>query len=212
MTHHKKLFNQVFHEFGIEAGEPQAYFLAQIDHESAGLRRLTENLNYSVAGLLSTFSRERISEAEARQFGRIKGVQLAYRSMIANRVYGGAWGKRNLGNTHAEDGWNYRGRGAIQCTGRANYTAYTEALKNTPHYFDYVGEPDRMATVADSLRFAGWFWTTRKISNLISNDMDATIKEIAGATRRINGGNIGLYHRKLLTLEYLKPEHEFWAA
>ena len=35
----------------------QAHFLAQIGHESNGLKSVTESLNYSVDGLLKTFSR-----------------------------------------------------------------------------------------------------------------------------------------------------------
>ena len=47
----------------------QAHFLAQIGHESNGLSSVKENLNYSVEGLLKTFSRHRISEADANKYG-----------------------------------------------------------------------------------------------------------------------------------------------
>ena len=38
-----------------------------------------------------------------------------------NFIYGGEWGKRNLGNIDPDDGFRFRGGGLIQLTGRANY-------------------------------------------------------------------------------------------
>ena len=107
-----------------------AHFLAQIDHESSGLMRMTESLNYSVEALMATFSRSRISEQQCRMFGRTP-TQKANQKAIANTIYGGEWGKLNLGNVYPNDGWKYRGRGALMCTGRANYRAYMNCLLYT---------------------------------------------------------------------------------
>ena len=86
----------------------QAHFLAQIGHESNGLKSVTESLNYSVDGLLKTFSRSRISEADAKKYGRT-ATQPANQEMIANTVYGGEWGLKNLGNSQPGDGFKFRG-------------------------------------------------------------------------------------------------------
>jgi len=86
----------------------QAHFLAQIGHESNGLKSVTESLNYSVDGLLKTFSRSRISEADAKKYGRT-ATQSANQQMIANTVYGGEWGLKNLGNSQQGDGFKFRG-------------------------------------------------------------------------------------------------------
>lgn len=164
----------------------QAHFLAQIGHESNGLKSVTESLNYSVDGLLKTFSRSRISEADAKKYGRT-ATQSANQLMIANTVYGGEWGLKNLGNSQSGDGFKFRGRGLIQITGRSNYEALENALK-----FDLVSRPERLAE--DNLisaMAAAYFWHSRNLNGLA--DMD----DILSITKRINGGTNGLDDRKL---------------
>lgn len=101
-----------------------AYILATAYHETgARMQPVRESLNYSVGGLLKTFGRHRISEADARIYGRT-GNRPADQKMIANILYGGEWGAKNLGNTQHGDGWIYRGGGLAQITGRANFTRF----------------------------------------------------------------------------------------
>ena len=45
--------------------------------------------------------------------------QAANSKMIANTAYSN---RKDLGNNGGDDGWNYRGRGMVQLTGRVNYT------------------------------------------------------------------------------------------
>ncbi|QWY83364.1 lysozyme-like protein [Rhizobium phage RHph_X3_2] len=101
-----------------------AAILAEEYHETGGkMQPVLENLNYSVNGLLKTFSRERISAADAKRLGRKPGeatLSEERQRAIANLIYGGDWGRRNLGNTHPNDGWERRGRGKVQITGRTN--------------------------------------------------------------------------------------------
>ena len=101
-----------------------AYILATPYLETGGkMQPVRENLNYSVDGLLKTFGRHRISESDARKFGR-SGGRPANQEAIANIIYGGEWGRQNLGNTHPGDGWKYRGGGLPQVTGRANFRKF----------------------------------------------------------------------------------------
>lgn len=81
-----------------------ASFLANINVESAGLTVLTENLNYSTEALISKFGRHRISIADAKKYGR-NASHPANQEMIANILYGGEFGSKNLGNTEPTDGW-----------------------------------------------------------------------------------------------------------
>lgn len=158
------------------------HFFAQVTHES-GFRPAEENLNYSVAGLKATFSRQRISNAQCEALGRKPG-RPADKPGIANTVYGGSWGRTNLGNTEPGDGWRYRGRGLIQLTGRSNYRR-TGA--------EYEVNPDLVLTPAGSIKAATDFWRTRGLN--AASDAD----DVARVTRIINGGDNGLADRKALT-------------
>jgi putative chitinase len=163
-----------------------AGFLSQIGHESGGLARLEESLNYSVEALLKLFGRHRISEADARRYGRAPG-QPANQEMLANLLYGGEFGRRNLGNRAPDDGWRFRGRGLKQLTGRANYERCGEAIGE-----DLIADPETLLEPAFAARSAGWFWS----SNGLNAFADAG--DVAAMTRRVNGGNIGLEERRAL--------------
>ena len=62
-------------------------------------------------------------------------------------------GGRILGNTQKGDGERFRGRGLIQLTGRANYTAASTALSEP-----YVDEPDLVERFPAAAIVSGWFW------------------------------------------------------
>jgi putative chitinase len=96
-----------------------AHWLGQMKVESRGFSVMVESLNYSVVGLIQTFGRHRISAEDCERLGRTPG-RPANQEAIANLVYGGAWGRANLGNTEPGDGWRFRGSGFKQITGRAN--------------------------------------------------------------------------------------------
>jgi len=100
-----------------------AYAMATPMIETGGTYEpITENLNYSVDALKSKFG-NRISSADAAKYGRT-AMQKANQEAIANIIYGGEWGKNNLGNTQLGDGWKYRGRSLVQTTGRRNYAKF----------------------------------------------------------------------------------------
>lgn len=108
-----------------------AYCMATAYHEvGRNLLPIRESLNYTAAALLKNFSRARISAADANRLGRKKGegaVPARRQQEIANLIYGGEWGRKNLGNTLTGDGWRFRGGGYPQTTGRANYRKVGQA-------------------------------------------------------------------------------------
>lgn len=95
-------------------------------------------------------------------------------------------GRADLGNTQAGDGRLFKGRGLIQLTGRANYTAAGRRLE-----LDLVGNPDLAAVPATSLLIACDFWNSRDIN--VPCDQDDIIK----VTRLVNGGLNGIDSRRI---------------
>jgi len=110
--------------------ERAAHFFAQTSHETGGFKAFSENLNYSAQGLQGIFGKYfpgNLEESYARQPEK-----------IANRVYADRMGN---GNEASGDGWKYRGRGALQLTGKANYEAFSKYL-NKP---EIITTPDLVA-------------------------------------------------------------------
>ena len=59
-----------------------------------------------------------------------------------DKVYGGEWGKKNLGNIQSGDGAKYLGRGFNGITGRANYKTYTDMLRKAGSNIDLISNPE----------------------------------------------------------------------
>ena len=71
-------------------------------------------------------------------------------------------------------------------TGRANYTAFANAIGKP----EIVENPSLVATPEYACLSAGWFWNTRHLNDYADKaDYDTM-------TKRINGGVLGLAERK----------------
>lgn len=103
-------------------------------------------------------------------------------------------GQTELGNTQPGDGRRFKGSGAIQLTGRANYQAFADNIKDqlVMQGCDYVAEKYPFTS-------AGWFWYKMKINERV--DKGANVKDI---TRIVNGGENELSDR----IEYYKKACE----
>lgn len=183
--------------------EHVAYMMATAYHEvGATLVPRRESLNYSVAGLLATFGRHRIMDAEAKRLGRQPGeksVPLVRQKQIANIVYGGEWGRKNLGNTQPNDGWDFRGGGFPQATGRANF-AKLEKLTGVP----LVTQPDRIvepavAVVATVEAMTVGLYTGKKLADYKLPEQFPQARAIINADVAKNGETIAGYARIFLT-------------
>jgi putative chitinase len=157
-----------------------AAFLAQCSHESVNFTVLEENLNYSWQGLRKIFPRYFPTDSLAKQYHRQP-------EKIANRVYDDANRSSKLGNTAPGDGWKFRGRGIIQLTGKNNYQAFATSVDMTlDQVIEYVQTKD------GAMESAAWFWNLRNINS------PADAGDIDRVSRLVNGGTIGLQHRREL--------------
>ena len=177
-----------FADAGIDTPLRIAHALAQQSVETGGFSKMVENLNYSVAGLRSTFKSHRIKDADCQRLGRKPGaaaLSSALQEEIANIVYGGKFGLDELGNDQQGDGWRFRGRGAKQTTGRSNYKSV-----KTVTGIDVISEPDLLADPDIGMRAACIFWEKKNCNHWADKD------DIVGLTKAINGGTNGLPERK----------------
>lgn len=166
-------------KFGISSTLAKAHFLAQLHVESAGFTAMRESMNYSVDGLLRTFGRHRISEVDARRYGRAPG-RPADQPMIANIVYGGEWGLRNLGNTDINDGWQFRGGGRKQITGRDNYTRFSRDVYGDDRLVDH---PNLITMLPYAIECGGWYWRQRNLNLWAERD------DVLAVSRGVNLGD-----------------------
>lgn len=161
-----------------------SHFFAQTSHETGGFKAFSENLNYSAQGLQGIFGKYfpgTLEESYARQPEK-----------IANRVYADRMGN---GNEASGDGWKFRGRGALQLTGKANYEAFAKYLGTN----EVMENPDLVATKY-SFDSAMFFFEKNKLWAICDKGInDAAILEL---TKRINGGTHGLEDRKVKTYKY----------
>ena len=166
--------------------ERAAHFFAQTSHETGGYKSFSENLNYSAAGLQNTFG---------KYFPGLLEEQYARKpEKIANRVYGNRMGN---GPESSGDGWKYRGRGALQLTGKSNYKAFSEYLKN-PEIMD---NPD-LVSEQYAFESAMYFFDKNKLWTIC--DKGVTKETILALTKKINGGTNGLEDREVKTFKYYK--------
>lgn len=132
--------------FGMDSCWIKAHFFAQVYVESSSLTGKTESMNFSAKNLFigkPNLSYFKGKWERCKKYGRIsqkkkngiyddlpedkqdcKDFHKAEQREIANLAYG----TRN-GNEGGEDGWNYRGRGLIQLTGKGTYKEVGKIMK-----------------------------------------------------------------------------------
>lgn len=91
---------------------------------------------------------------------------------------------KDLGNSEPGDGKRFKGRGAIQLTGRGNYEKFSHLLN-----LDLVTHPEMAANPDVAFRISGAFWKLNGLNQLADQGKFETI------TRRINGGLTGQSER-----------------
>lgn len=159
------------------SNERAAHFFGQCAHETGNFTVFTENLNYSTQGLNRVFKKYfpgNLAESYAKQPIR-----------IASRVYADRMGN---GNEASQDGWKFRGRGAIQTTGKYNYQLLADFLDKQ----EIMINPDSVATEY-AFESAMFYFNRRNIWKVADRGVDS--KTIMNVTKLVNGGYNGLQDR-----------------
>ena len=167
---------------GIEDRLRAVHFWAQVAHETGNFKAFEENLNYSEAALHRVFGKY-FKDVDAKDYARQP-------EKIANVVYG-----NRMGNDSEGDGWKYRGRGALQLTGKNNYTKFANWMGD----FSIIHAPDVVATKY-AFQTALWYFDANRLWSTCEQGLDQdTIKKV---TKAVNGGYNGLTHRTELVEKY----------
>lgn len=159
---------------GIMAGAPAQTISKYYNSLTAAMKRYDINTSKRMKHFLA-------------QIGHESG-QLVWSSEFAS---GDAYeGRKGLGNTQQGDGRRFKGRGLIQITGRANYSAFSQYAGT-----DYTTDAGATLLSTDAytaVEASCWFWKRHKLNNYA--DMD----DFMAITRIINGGTNGLADRRRL--------------
>lgn len=99
------------------------HFMAQVGHETNGLTIVRESLHYTTPKRLREVWPSRFRAKTDAELSPLLKNGLA----LGDIVYGG-----RMGNIHPGDGWNYRGGGQLQSTGRAAVMKYATELNLQP--------------------------------------------------------------------------------
>ncbi len=163
----------------------QAMFLSQIGVESGQLTRMVESLNYTPDAIIATFNTkvQRFTRAQADEYGRTP-AHAANQRMIGSIAYANRMGN---GNVASGDGYNYRGRGLLQITGRDNYERCGQAIG-----FGLVANPAFLETPRLAAESAGWFWSANGLNRLADEG------SVEAVTKKVNGGHHALAQRRAM--------------
>jgi putative chitinase len=164
----------VFTKYGITTPLLAAHVMAQISHECGAGHEVVENLNYSAGRMMQVWPSRFPTMASAQPYA---GNPRA----LANKVYNGRMGNA----AGSDDGWNFRGRGASQTTGREGYARLAKATG-----LDLVAHPD-LANDPTSFLECG-------VADFVLCGClpFAKADDVLGVTRRLNGGTVGLAQRQ----------------
>ena len=171
-----RIYTRYMKELRMDTCWIKAHFFAQAYKETGGKLDVKkgESFNYYweiIPTKLSAFRTDK-GRFYARQWGRAEkkstkanAVSKENQIKIANYAYSYEFSKgKELGNKYPNDGWHFRGRGLIQLTGRACYTAiekilhdigYSCDITSSIEKSDQVGKNFELAVVA-SMAFFKW--------------------------------------------------------
>lgn len=128
----------VFAKYGCDSDRVVCHIMGEFSEESGCGVEMMENMNYSAARLLAVFP---------SHFNNAQAIACQHNPRaVADRAYGG-----RMGNAAppSDDGWNYRGQGLSQLTGKDNYVALSKRTG-----LDLIGHPELIRAPETALECA----------------------------------------------------------
>ena len=156
--------NKAMHDAHITTPDQQAAFLAQIDEESAGLSLINE----MPWGL------------DRSQWDDQAAVKDYFNQKYANM--------NGNGDVDSGDGYNYRGRGILQITGKTNYAAVSQQIYGDDRL---VKHPDLMSQPDVAAEAAAAYWNENDLNRFIPAGQPVTPDEFQDLGSAINTGQPG---------------------
>lgn len=171
--------SEVFTKYGLETPMVVAHFMAQASEECGQGLEMIENMNYSA---------QRLRQVFPTHFTPAMAERAAHHpQMIADIAYGGRMGNAPY---PSDDGWNFRGAGLSQVTGRDGVHKLQEFLKSHGADFDILSHPELIIDPDHALECGVADWIICGCLPFAQKD------DIVGETKRLNGGTNGLAERR----------------
>lgn len=158
-------------KFGVDTPARMAMFLAQVGHETLGLKFQAE--------IWGPTAQQRRYERDFSQAWSASNE----RNKLAHK----------LGNSAAGDGRKYAGRGWFQTTGRYNYSKLQAGLRaymEGETIPNFETQPELLITAPWAVAAGLHYWASHKLNTYADSG------DIAGCTLVINGGSNGLADRR----------------
>ncbi|MDO4693653.1 MAG: glycoside hydrolase family 19 protein [Eikenella sp.] len=183
-------------KYGIRQENDVAAFLGNVDHESLGGKQLSEATKYSFRGWQNLAPNVPNIRRWLARHGR--NAEAEFAKLSAEDKFNIMYAGKN-GNTQANDGWTFRGRGGIQLTGRAIYQAFADYSKRQ----DIMSNPDIVANDPQlAAESSAWFWKIYKpqaSERAIRGDFPGARKAVNGSLKGwddVNAKTSGYLNRK----------------
>lgn len=177
-----KAMNELLPLYDIDILDEFEDYLANVLHETGGFRLREESLNYRAERLVAIWpSRFSLTPRPGR---KLAADFAGSPRKLANEVYNGRMGNA-IGSS---DGWDFRGGGDPQLTGRETYTLFAvdsnrrfNQRLTVQQWADRVRTDDYWSTAA-----GGWFFQWKGLHQLAVSDNVTLLR------KRWNGGLIGM--------------------
>jgi len=165
--------NYACERFGINSYTLITAFMANVFNESGALKIMEENLHYTAENLMNTWPKSYPNLAST--VGYVNNP-----IAIANRQYAGI-----IGNKLPNDGWDFRGRGLIQLTGRENYRLCGIGIG-----VDLIKNPEILFNAHEAALSAAWYFGPYRKAAAAA--LPGTPEAFKKCRIMCNGGVVGL--------------------